>query len=131
MGANILVIEDSLDLCRLFEYLLRTAGYSVRTIHDSAAAPAALASFTPDLIIFDWALDNSAGYQWVESLRSGPLADSVPILFVCGDPPSQAMRAQLAGLGIALLEKPFDILDLCQQVAQLLGDRERALGDGV
>lgn len=128
MVAQILVVEESPDLCRLFEFLLRSAGYRVRTIHDSAAAPAVLASFAPDLIIFDWSLDNAAGLQWAEALRGEPLGESVPMLFLCGGLPARNEQARLAQLGIALAEKPFDIHRLCAQVAQLLGERERALG---
>lgn len=129
MGAHVLVIEESPDLCRLFEYLLRSAGYSVRTIHDSAAAPATLACFAPDLIIFDWSLNNAAGLQWVESLRRERLGEALPMLFVCGDLPARWQLAQLGRLGVALAEKPFDIHQLCAQVASLLGERERVFGE--
>lgn len=128
MAAHILVVEESPDLCRLFEYLLRSTGYSVRTVHNSAAAPAALAGFAPDLILFDWSLDNAAGLQWAESLRGEPPAEAIPMLFLCGDPPPRKQLAWFARHGIALAEKPFDIYQLSEQVAGLLGERERALG---
>ena len=128
MAAHILVVEENPDLSRLFEYLLRGAGYSVRTAHDSAAAPAALVGFAPDLILFDWSLDNAAGLQWAESLRGEAQGQAIPMLFICGDPPARAQQARFASMGIALAEKPFDIYQLSEQVAGLLGERERALG---
>ena len=69
MDATILVIEESLDLCRLFEYMLRADGYTVRAYHDWQTAQAALAQGELDLVIFDWSLKNAAGYAWAESLR--------------------------------------------------------------
>lgn len=128
MAAHILVIEENPDLCRLFEYLLRGEGYGVHTIHNSAAAPAALASCEPDLIMFDWALDNAAGLQWAEALRGEPLGQAIPMLFICGEAPARAEQARFASMGIALAEKPFDIYRLSAQVARLLGENERALG---
>ena len=128
MAAHILVVEENPDLCRLFEYLLCGSGYGVRTVHDSAAAPAALASFAPDLIIFDWSPDNAAGLAWAQSLRGEPFGEAIPMLLLCGDPPARDELARFTRLGIAMAEKPFDIHRLSAQVAQLLGENERALG---
>ena len=52
MDATILVIEESLDLCRLFEYMLRADGYTVRSFQDWQAAQKALPPSEPDLIIY-------------------------------------------------------------------------------
>jgi hypothetical protein len=34
----------------------------------------------------------------------------------------------LASLGVALIEKPFDLIHFCHYVANLVGGRERAVG---
>src|SRR5690242_11047245 len=109
MDATILVIEESLDLCRLFEYMLRADGYTVRGFLDWQAAQAALNLAEPDLIIFDWSPSNTAGYAWAESLRRDPATAHIPVLFVCGDPPSRGDLEMIGGAGISVIEKPFDI----------------------
>ena len=90
MDTTILVIEESLDLCRLFEYMLRADGHTVFSFNDWHAARPALIAYAPDLIIFDWSIANMAGYRWAESLRRAPDTAHIPILFVCSDPPSRA-----------------------------------------
>ena len=63
MESHILVIEESLDLCRLFEYILRADGHTVAAFTNWQAAQAALTATTTDLIIFDWVLTNDDGYR--------------------------------------------------------------------
>jgi two-component system phosphate regulon response regulator PhoB len=128
MDSTILVIEESLDLCRLFEYILRADGHTVAAFHDWQAAQAALATVAPDLIIFDWTLANSTGYSWAASLREHPETSTIPILLVCGDPPSRDTLDMIGSLGISMIEKPFDIFVFRNRLNALLGMRERAYG---
>ena len=128
MDATILVIEESLDLCRLFEYMLRADGHTVLSFHNWQSAQPALITRPPDLIIFDWSSANMAGYSWAESVRRAPATAHIPILFVCGEPPARATSEMIASAGIALIEKPFDIFIFRNRVAALLGTRERTAG---
>ncbi|MBK9944069.1 MAG: response regulator [Kouleothrix sp.] len=128
MRANILIVEESPDLCRLFEHMLLADGYLVQTYPDWQAADQALAQREPDLIIFDWVPANSAGYTWAEALANAEDTALIPILFVCGDPPQRTTLEVLGSAGISVIEKPFDIFVFRKRVAALLGIRERALG---
>ena len=130
MDTRIMVIEESLDLCRLFEYILRADGHAVASFQDWQSAQAALAGAAPDVIIFDWSLSNTSGYQWAADLRSRPDTSSIPILFVCGDPPPHKTLETVGELGISVIEKPFDIFIFRNRLSALLGMRERALGTG-
>jgi DNA-binding response OmpR family regulator len=128
MDATILVIEESLDLCRLFEYMLRADGYTVRAFHDWQAAQAALPLGEPDLVIFDWSLANTAGYAWARALRSDPATAHIPVLFVCGDSPTRGDMEIIGSVGISVIDKPFDIFMFRKRVTALLAPRERAAG---
>jgi DNA-binding response OmpR family regulator len=128
MDATILVIEDSLDLCRLFEYMLRADGHTVFSFRDWQSAQPALITHVPDLIIFDWTLSNAAGYSWAESVRRSSSTAHIPILFVCGDSPMRAMLETIGNAGISIIEKPFDIFVFRNRVSALLGLRERVAG---
>ena len=79
MDTRILVIEESLDLCCLFEYILRADGHVVTSFQDWKSAQTAVASFAPDVIIFDWSLSNMGGYNWAADLRQRPGTSSIPI----------------------------------------------------
>ena len=128
MDATILVIEESLDLCRLFEYMLRADGYTVRAFHDWQAAQAALPLGEPDLVIFDWSLANTAGYTWAVALRCAPATAHIPVLFVCSDLPTRGELEIIGGVGISVINKPFDIFMFRNRVTALLAPHERAAG---
>ena len=128
MRATILVIEEELDLRRLFGIMLQAEGYNARMVHDWQAAQAALAASKPDLIIFDWAITDAAGYLWADDLRRAPATAHIPLLFVCGDQPSRSMMQLLGNAGIPVIEKPFDIFVFRRRVAALLTPRARMAG---
>jgi DNA-binding response OmpR family regulator len=122
------VIEEELDLRRLFGIILQAEGYNPHVVNDWQAAQAALAASEPDLIIFDWAITNAAGYLWADDLRSAPTTADIPLLFVCGDQPSRSMMQLLGNAGITVLEKPFDIFIFRKRVAALITPRARMAG---
>jgi DNA-binding response OmpR family regulator len=128
MDATILVIEESLDLCRLFEYLLRADGYTVRSFRDWQTAQPALIAQDPDLIVYDWALNNADGYRWAEKVRVSTETAHIPILFVCGDQPPRATLEALGNVGISVIDKPFDIFIFRNRITALLGACERVAG---
>jgi two-component system, OmpR family, phosphate regulon response regulator PhoB len=128
MRATILVIEEEPDLSKLFGIMLRTEGYDARLARDWRAAQTALAESEPDLIIFDWAITDAAGYLWADDLRTAPATAHIPILFVCGDPPSRSMMQLLGNAGIPVIEKPFDIFVFRKRVSALLTPRARMAG---
>jgi two-component system, OmpR family, phosphate regulon response regulator PhoB len=128
MRATILVIEEEPDLSKLFGIVLRAEGYNPRLAADWRAAQAALAEGEPDLIIFDWAITNAAGYLWADDVRAAPATAHIPILFVCGDQPTRSMMQLLGNAGIPVIEKPFDIFVFRKRVAALLTPRARMAG---
>ncbi len=128
MESSILVIEESVDLRRLFEYILRADGHMVAAFNDWQAAQMALTTAAPDLIIFDWVLANTTGYAWAESLRRNPATSQIPLLFVCGDSPSRGTLEMIGELGISMIDKPFDIFIFRNRLNALLGMHERAFG---
>jgi DNA-binding response OmpR family regulator len=128
MRATILVIEEEPDLSKLFDILLRAEGYDARLTRDWQAAQAALSESEPDLIIFDWAISNAAGYLWADDLHTAPATAHIPILFVCGDQPTRSMMQLLGNAGIPVIEKPFDIFIFRKRVAALITPRARMAG---
>jgi two-component system phosphate regulon response regulator PhoB len=128
MRAKILVIEEEADLRRLFGVILQAEGYNAQLADDWQAAQATLATGEPDLIIFDWAITNAAGYLWADDLRKAPATAHIPLLFVCGDQPSRSMMQLLGNAGITVIEKPFDIFIFRKRVAALLTPLARMAG---
>jgi DNA-binding response OmpR family regulator len=126
--ATILVIEEEADLRKLFGIILQAEGFDGRLVHNWQMAQAAVAASEPDLIIFDWAITDAAGYLWADDLRTTPATAHIPLLFICGDQPSRSMMQLLGNAGITVLEKPFDIFIFRKRVTALLTPHARQAG---
>lgn len=128
MESVILVIEHDPDLGRLFQSMLELEGYRVVLAPDVATTQAKLAGSPPDLVVFDWDLDNTAGYVWVDQMRSSERTAHIPILLVCGAMPPRLVYEMLGNAGVTMIEKPFDLLVFARHVAALVHPRTRVLG---
>lgn len=127
-AGHILVIEEDTDLGRLFEAMLEMEGYRVTLVSRVADAQRELTLSRPDLVIFDWSVTNVAGYVWVDELRAAPQTAHIPILLVCAALPPRGIYEMLAGSGVPMIEKPFDLLALTRHIGAMIRPRERALG---
>lgn len=128
METYILVIEANPDLRTLFEHLIRADGYQTQVCSDWHAADEHIKQRLPDLVIYDWDLNNTAGFLWAEALHSSAATAKLPMLFVSDSQPSRPMSERLTTAGISFIDKPFDIFVFRRRVEALLGIRERALG---
>jgi len=128
MRPSILVIEEDPDLGRLFEAMLHVEGYSVSIARSVHEARDLIMRREPDLIVFDWALNNAAGYLWIDEIRNTAHTAHIPVLLVCGAIPPRSIYEMLGIVGVPIVEKPFDLRDFCRHVAAMIQPRERAVG---
>jgi PAS domain S-box-containing protein len=93
--AEILLVEDDLDLARVISATFERAGVHVLHASTRQAALELCASFTPNLMILDVALPDGDGFSLVERLRHHPELYSLPLLVYSARDLSDAERAQL------------------------------------
>jgi PAS domain S-box-containing protein len=93
--AEILLVEDDLDLARVISATFERAGVHVLHASTRQAALELCASFTPSLMILDVGLPDGDGYGLVERLRHHPELHSLPLLVYSARDLSEAERAQL------------------------------------
>ena len=107
--ANILIIEDSQSLCRLYQSILGRLGHDVTLARTGEAGIAEAARIPPDLVILDLLLPEMSGAEVAQELRRAGKSSSVPMIITTamGD---RYARAVTASVGPAtLLLKPFEI----------------------
>ncbi len=93
--AEILLVEDDLDLARVISATFERAGVHVLHASTRQAALEMCASFTPNLMILDVGLPDGDGLSLVERLRHHPELRSLPLLVYSARDLSDAERAQL------------------------------------
>ncbi|MBI5382564.1 MAG: response regulator [Opitutae bacterium] len=120
MSAKILLVEDNPENRYLFTFLLKRAGYTVRSASNGCEALAEAASMVPDLVIMDIQMPEMDGYEATARLREDPRFDAVPIVglsaFATTGDHERARRSGFA----AYLAKPIVPEDFLREIAAYL-----------
>ena len=115
--ANILLVEDALDLARAIQRSLEAEGYRISYAADGEQALKAFESQTPDLIILDWMLPKVDGLEVLRQVRAG---SPVPVLMLTARTDE---FDRVLGLEVGAddyLTKPFSMRELVARVRALL-----------
>ena len=111
--ANILAVDDNLELCKLIRTTLERDGHRVETRQAGGALTEALCRWA-DCILLDVMMPGEDGFAVCRRIRS---LTEVPILFLSARTDEAAV---LEGLGIGaddFLSKPFRVAELRARVA--------------
>ncbi len=116
--AHLLVVDDDARLRALLQRFLTDQGFRVTAVADAAAARAAIAAMTFDLMVLDVMMPGESGLSLAESLRRD--GDEVPILMLTA---RGAPEDRIAGLEHGVddyLAKPFDPRELALRIRTIL-----------
>ena len=114
---SILVVEDDLDTCELYEQALRAAGATVRTANRVDSAMTLLAAARPDVVLCDLHLPVRDGYALLREVLADPELAGIPIIAISGSHPERE-RALEAGFA-RHLTKPSKLREIVTAVAAL------------
>ncbi|MFN8636532.1 MAG: response regulator [Chloroflexota bacterium] len=117
-GASILVVDDDADIREVVSEVLLLEGYRVRMAGDGHAALELLAEWRTDLILLDLNMPRMDGWTFCARQRQQPEIADIPVALMSASRSLQARALPCAPA--AVLEKPFGLEDLLQQVAQAL-----------
>ena len=119
--ANILAVDDNLEVCKLIRTTLERDGHRVETRQAGGALTEALCRWA-DCILLDVMMPGEDGFAVCRRIRS---LTEVPILFLSARTDEAAV---LKGLGIGAddyLQKPFRVAELRARVAAHLRRQNR------
>jgi CheY-like chemotaxis protein len=115
--AHILIVDDHPDICSVLERVFTRSGYSVTTAADGLEALQLFEAHHPDALLLDIDLPGMSGFDVCQTIKE---ASTVPIILITGYP-LDLLAAQKDVHGADLVvEKPFDLVCLREQLAQLL-----------
>ena len=112
--ATVLVIDDDAVVRSLVRLHLANAGYEVAEAEDAVEGGHLVLKEQPDLVVCDVDMPYMSGYEFVAALKSDPLTQEIPVIFltVRDDVPDHAGRLGAA----AYLRKPLTADRLLQAV---------------
>jgi DNA-binding response OmpR family regulator len=120
MPASILVVDDEPNIVLSLEFLMKQAGYRVRTAADGDAALAAIASEPPDLLLLDAMMPKRDGFDVCQTVRANPDWAGMRILMLTAKGRDVERDKGLALGADAYVTKPFSTRDVVERVRQLL-----------
>jgi DNA-binding response OmpR family regulator len=112
---RILIVEDDVDLRRMFRTTLSMAGYDVEDAGDGVEALRIVENRLPDLIVLDLVLRALDGVSVQQELASRALTRQIPVVIVTGS------TINTGALDVAcVLHKPVMPDELVKTVKQCL-----------
>ena len=123
MSASILVADDEPNIVLSLEFLLKQAGFRVRTVSDGEAALAAIAQEPPDLLLLDVMIPGRDGYAVCQEIRGNPAWRDLRIIMLTAKG-GEVQREKGLSLGADdYVTKPFSTRELIEQIRRMLDRR--------
>lgn len=114
VGKTVLLVDDSPELLKCNERVLRPEGYTIRTAKTIRAAHEILGQVKPDAIVTDIDLPDGNGLDFCLELRR---RTDIPVVFLTAHSDAQTARKGIAAGGCAFLTKPYQLEELREAVA--------------
>lgn len=122
MGGKILVVDDDLEILRILQDALRSAGHDVRVCDNGGCVEQALKEYKPDLLLLDVMLPGIDGYTLALKITENPATRHIPIVVLSGLEPSEGMFQRFAQVA-AFIPKPFNPDQLLKTVERALAPK--------
>jgi DNA-binding response OmpR family regulator len=120
MTFKILVADDEPNIVISLEFLMKQAGFEVRTVEDGEAALEAVAEDPPDLILLDVMMPRKDGYEVCETIRANPAWNGVRIIMLTAKGRDIEREKGLAVGADDYITKPFATQELVEKVSEIL-----------
>lgn len=121
--AKILVVDDDSKFRETVQALLTEEGHEPVLAANGVEALQTFNSVQPDLIVLDMMMPKMGGFDCAAALRSTPLGQKIPIIFISGvyKNAKTVNEAQTKYNCAAYLFKPFNASDLFDAIAGAVG----------
>ena len=116
----VFVVEDDLDISRLIEHNLSSAGYQVSTFLSGAAVVPSAARLQPALFLLDIMLPGISGFDLCRQIRQHEQLSKTPVIFLTArsTEPDRIRGFELGGDDY--ITKPFSPRELVARVRTVL-----------
>lgn len=124
-SVNVLVVESTTEMYRLFKSVLTMLSVPERNIHSAYSIDEAFAAFRKhkhDIVITDWLDNPDSGIRLIKKIRTDPLSPNrfVPVIMTAGSGHlSRVLRSRDAGVSEYLM-KPFAANALATRITRVI-----------
>ena len=122
MANKILVVDDEPNIVLSLEFLMKQAGFQVRTASDGEAGLAAIAVEQPDLVLLDVMMPRKNGYEVCQAIRANPEWKAIRIIMLTAKGREVEREKGLALGADNYITKPFSTQEVVERVRELLAE---------
>ena len=118
--ASILIVDDEPNILLSLQFLMKKAGYDVRTATDGEQALAEIARAKPDLVLLDVMMPKLDGFTVCQRIRATPEWHDVRVIMLTARGRDIEREKGLALGADDYITKPFSTKDVIDRVAAAL-----------
>src|SRR5262245_39651833 len=118
--ASILIVDDEPNILLSLQFLMKKAGYDVRTAKDGEQALAEIARVQPDLVLLDVMMPKLDGFTVCQRIRAEPDWQGVRVIMLTARGRDVERDKGLALGADDYITKPFSTKDAIDRVAAVL-----------
>ena len=119
---KILIVEDHADCRELLSLVLSRSGYTVVQAGTGLDGLERAFTTTPDLIVMDFGLPDTTGYEVILSLKRNPVTGKIPVIVTTGYMTAEVTKRAYAAGAAKVLTKPYGVDQLRSVIDQLLAE---------
>ena len=121
-GKTILIVDDEFGILEVLEFILRDAGFAVKSALNGQDALARLEEGAPDLVILDYMMPILDGTGVIKAIRANSKYSAIPIILTSALH-EKAIRKRCDGYQ-AFLRKPYKTDRLLEEISRLLNSAQ-------
>lgn len=120
-NSKLLLVDDEPLNLKLYDKMLKDFNFQIITAANGQECLNKVQEYFPDLILLDWNMPVMDGIETLEILKKDDSMKDIPVLMITGVMTSSEDLSFAMSVGaIDFLKKPFDRLELCARVRNIL-----------
>lgn len=118
--ALILIVDDESAIRDMVQMALELAGFRCIQASNARAAHALIVDEKPDLVLLDWMMPETSGYELLRRLRRDELTARVPVIMLTAKVDENSTVSGLEGGADDYVPKPFSPRELLARIKTVL-----------
>lgn len=118
--ADILLIEDNMEIQENTAELLELEGYQVTVAKDGKTGIELATGNPPDLVLCDIQMPEADGYEVLEALKNNPATADIPFIFLTASAEPSEKQEGLDRGADEYIRKPFEVERLLDAISGCL-----------
>lgn len=117
---NVLIVDDESSIRDMVQLSLELAGFAVRQAANAREAHAMILDERPDIVLLDWMMPETSGYELLRRLRKEELTADLPVIMLTARAEEGKRVQGLEGGADDYVTKPFSPRELAARIRALL-----------